>query len=340
MPAELGVPLVAEDRGDVREATHSGHLVVADADGQTIAALGDPSRLTYFRSSAKPFQAMAALGTGIQRRFGLTDEHIAVMAASHSGEPRHLEVVRDLLGRAGVPESALACGAHWPLAEPAAEAARAAMGAPIPIFNNCSGKHAGMLAASRALGASLEGYLDPGHPVQAAIRQVVETFTGCAPGEIRYGTDGCSAPNPAVPLQAMARAFARLLIAAHPAASVVVTAMTEHPFLVAGTHRFDTRLMEVSRRRLLAKGGAAGLHCLVDHESGLGLAVKLESGHGAVLPVAVIAALRQLGWLDQAAGDDLHALASPILRNYRHLEVGRAYALPFSMPAPGGARRA
>jgi L-asparaginase II len=201
------------------------------------------------------------------------------------------------------------------------------MPAPIPVFNNCSGKHAGMLAAASALGAPLEGYLDPGHPVQAEVRRTVEAFTGCPPAAIRYGTDGCSAPNPAVPLRAMAQSFARLLASADPVARLVVGAMTEHPFLVGGTDRFDTRLMELSRGRLLAKGGAAGLHCLADRESGRGLAVKLESGIGAMVPPAVLAALRQLGWLPEASLDSLRVFASPTLRNYRRLEVGRAYPI-------------
>jgi L-asparaginase II len=324
---DLGVPMVAEDRGEVREATHTGHLVLAEAQGQVLAALGNPDRLTYFRSSAKPFQAIAALRSGARERFGLTAEHVAVMAASHAGEPRHVDLVRDLLRRAGVPEDALACGAHWPLSEAAAQAARAVMPAPIPVFNNCSGKHAGMLAAASALGAPLEGYLDPGHPVQAEVRRTVEAFTDCPPAAIRYGTDGCSAPNPAVPLRAMAQSFARLLASADPVARLVVGAMTEHPFLVSGTDRFDTRLMEVSRGRLLAKGGAAGLHCLADRESGRGLALKLESGNGAMVPPAVLAALRQLGWLAEASLDSLRAFASPTLRNYRRLEVGRAYPI-------------
>jgi L-asparaginase II len=328
---DLGVPMVAEDRGEVREATHSGHLVLADADGRVLAALGNPDRLTYFRSSAKPFQAIASLRSGARERFGLTDEHVAVMAASHAGEPRHVELVRDLLRRADVPEDALACGAHWPLSDAAAQAARAAMAAPIPVFNNCSGKHAGMLAAARALGASLEGYLDPGHPVQVEVRRTVEAFTGCPPEAIRYGTDGCSAPNAAVPLRTMAQGFARLLGSPDPVAQGVVRAMTEHPFLVGGTDRFDTRLMEASRGRLLAKGGAAGLHCLADRESGRGLAVKLESGNGALVPPAVMAALKQLGWLSEASLDSLRAFASPTLLNYRRLHVGRAYPV-FQLP--------
>lgn len=329
--ADLGVPMVAEERGTVAEATHSGHLVVADQAGRILAGLGNPDRLTYFRSSAKPFQAMAALGSGAHTRFGLTAEHLAVMAASHAGEPRHVAVVRDLLARAGVPEAALACGAHWPISEPAAEAARATLRQPIPVFNNCSGKHAGMLAAAQALGAPLEGYLDSAHPVQVAVRRTVEAVTGCAGDAVRYGIDGCSAPNPAVPLRAMARAFAGLAQSQEPEAQLVVGAMLQHPFLVAGTDRFDTRLMEVSHGRLLAKGGAAGLHCLVDRESGRGLAVKLESGHGAVIPVAVIAALRQLGWLAEPALAALSSLAVPTLRNYRGLEVGQAHPI-FELP--------
>lgn len=316
--------MVAEDRGEVREATHSGHLVVAGADGRVLAALGNPDRLTYFRSSAKPFQAIAALRSGAEARFGLTQEHLAVMAASHAGEPRHVQLVRDLLSRSEIPERALACGAHWPISEAAAAAARAVMREPIPVFNNCSGKHAGMLAAAKALGAPLENYLDAGHPIQIEIRRTVEAFTSCPPEAIRYGSDGCSAPNAAVPLRAMARAFARLVGSQDAAARRVVSAMTEHPDLVAGTDRFDTRLMEASRGRLLAKGGAAGLHCLADRESGQGLAVKLESGHGAVVPAAVLAVLRQLGWLMEPGLEALGAFAAPTLLNYRRLEVGRA----------------
>src|SRR2546425_12118596 len=273
---ELAAPLVRVERGGVEEAIHLGHLAVADAGGRVHASLGDPDHVTYFRSCAKPFQAIGSLSAGIVARYELGAEHVAIMAASHTGEPRHVEIVRDLLRRTGIAESDLQCGAHWPYYEPAATAARHQMDEPLAVFNNCSGKHAGMLAAARALGAPLEGYLDPGHPVQAEVRRTVEAFTGCPPAAIRYGADGCSAPNPAVPLRAMAQSFARLLVSADPVARLVVGAMTEHPFLGSCTDRLVTRLMELSRGRLLAKGGAAGLHCLADRESGRGLAVKLD----------------------------------------------------------------
>src|SRR5229473_3135999 len=174
----LAAPLVRVERGAVEEAIHLGHLAVVDTDGRVHASLGDPGHVAYFRSCAKPFQAIGSLSTGIAARYELSTEHIAIMAASHSGEPRHVEIVRDLLRRTGIAESALQCGAHWPYDERAATAARRQMDEPLAVFNNCSGKHAGMLAAARALDAPLETYLDPAHPVQQRIRGVIEAFTG------------------------------------------------------------------------------------------------------------------------------------------------------------------
>ena len=318
----LAAPLVRVERGGVEEAIHLGHLAVVDAGGRIQASLGEPGHVAYFRSCAKPFQAIASLGAGIAARYGLSAEHIAIMAASHNGEPRHVELVRDLLRRAGIAESALQCGAHWPYYEPAAAVARHQMDEPLAVFNNCSGKHAGMLAAARALDAPLETYLDPAHPVQQRIRAVIEAFTGCPPADIHYGVDGCSAPNAAVPLAAMARSFAALLTSNDETPTSVVAAMTQHPYLIGGTDRFDTRLMEVTGGRLLAKGGAAGAHCTGDRRSGRGLAVKLDSGDGTWTAVAVMAALERLGWLEEAEREALRSFAEPTLRNHKRLAVG------------------
>jgi L-asparaginase II len=315
-------PLIRVERGGIEEAIHLGHLAVVDADGQVHASLGDPGHVTYYRSCAKPFQAIGSLSAGIAARYELGAEHIAMMAASHNGEPRHVEVVRDLLRRAGIAESALQCGAHWPYYEPAATAARHQMDEPLAVFNNCSGKHAGMLAAARALNAPLETYLDPTHAVQERIRGVIEAFTGCRPTDIHYGIDGCSAPNAAVPLAAMARSFAALWTSTDATPRTVVAAMTQQPFLIGGTDRFDTRLMEVTGGRLLAKGGAAGAHCTGDQRTRRGLAVKLDSGDGTWTAVAVMAALERLGWLDQDEQEALTSFARPTLRNHKRLAVG------------------
>ncbi|HEX3629123.1 MAG TPA: asparaginase [Candidatus Dormibacteraeota bacterium] len=316
------VPLIRVERGGVEEALHLGHVVVADAAGQVQAAAGNVDRLTFYRSCAKPFQAFASISTDIIPRFGLQSEHVAIMAASHNGEPRHVEVVRDLLQRVGLPESALQCGAHWPYYEPAAAVLRHEMSEPLAVFNNCSGKHAGMLAAARALAAPFDSYLDPGHPVQRRIRDAISVFTGCPADEVHYGIDGCSAPNAAVPLRAMARSFAAFIRSDDSSARLIVEAMTTQPFLVGGTDRFDTRLMEVTHGRLLTKGGAAGAHCTADRRSGLGLAVKLDSGDGTWTPVAVMAALEQLGWIDATEAQALSSFASPNLKNHRRVVVG------------------
>lgn len=326
MPS-LAEPLVRVERGGVEEAIHLGHIAVVDSSGRINASLGNPERVTYYRSCAKPFQAIAALGTGMVRRFDLQPEHVAIMAASHNGEPRHVEVARDLLAQAGVAEDALQCGAHWPYYEPAAAIVRREMEQPLQIFNNCSGKHAGMLAAARTLGAPLENYLEPNHPVQQRIREVVSDFTAVAEERVHWGTDGCSAPNAAVPLAAMARSFAALVRSDKPEARAVVDAMVANPYLVGGTDRFDTRLMEVTSGRLLAKGGAAGAQCTANRESGEGLAIKLDSGDGSWVPAAVTAALAQLGWLTPDELEELGSFAHPNLRNHRRVIVGSVRAV-------------
>ena len=321
------VPLLRIERGEVEEGIQRGHLAVVDARGTLVASQGDPSRLTYFRSCAKPFQAIAALRTGVVERFGLTAEHVAIMCASHSGEPRHVTVVRDLLAHAEIDESSLQCGAHWPYDEAAAKVVRHGMTEPLAVFNNCSGKHSGMLAAARLLEAPLASYLELVHPVQQRIRKVVEEFTGCAADDVMYGIDGCSAPNAAVPLSAMARSFAQLVTSDDRAAGTAVEAMTTHPFLIGGTKRFDTALMEVTDGRLLAKGGAAGAHCTADRRSGRGLALKLEDVDGTWVSVAVMAALTDLGWLTPAEQQALDRFAHPTLRNHKGLEVGHVTAV-------------
>jgi len=163
--------------------------------------------------------------------------------------------------------------------------------------------------------------------VQQRIRQVIEEFTGCPTSDTVYGIDGCSAPNPAVPLSAMASGFAQLVTSDDTAAKTAVEAMTTHPFLVGGTQRFDTALMEVTQGRLLAKGGAAGAHCTADRRSGIGLALKLEDVDGTWLSAAVMATLADLGWLSPAEQQALDRFAHPTLRNHKGLEVGRVTAV-------------
>ena len=223
---------------------------------------GDADKVTYMRSSAKPIQATAAAESGALERFGITEQELAVICASHGGEPMHVEAVRSILARIGLDEDALGCGAHAPSYTPAAIALYRAGQTPTAIHNNCSGKHSGMLAAAQALGAPTATYLDPDHPVQQRILHSVAYYSGLGTRTITVAVDGCSAPVFGFPLYGMALMYARLvspqrlLAERATAARRIVAAMQAYPEMVGGTGRFDSDVMNVGGKRLVAKGGA------------------------------------------------------------------------------------
>src|SRR5262245_37181713 len=197
-------------RGALVEGERFGHIAVVDSGGRLVGALGDPGHRTYFRSAAKPFQAMAMVLSGAPERFGFGPRELALACASHGGEEAHVETARGMLAKIGLSEDALECGVHEPLSERAAAALRAAGVKATAIHNNCSGKHAGMLAACRARGWPTAGYHRPDHPLQREILEHVSAFTGLRAAEIAIGIDGCSVPCFGVPLERMALAYARL----------------------------------------------------------------------------------------------------------------------------------
>ena len=328
-------PLVEVWRGPLVESIHHGAVVVADDEGRVLLAHGSPRIATFLRSSAKPVQALPLLASGAAERFGFDDRQIAVMIGSHGGEPFHVETVRSILARIGLDEEALRCGAHPPYYRPAAEALRAAGTPPAAIHNNCSGKHAGMLALAVALGAPVDSYLEETHPAQRRIREAVSLLSGVPPSEIATAVDGCSAPTFALPLQAAAALYARLLAPGRleepwgRAARRATEAMRRHPEMVAGTGRLCTVLMERGRLGLVAKIGAEGFYGFgfVEGGRGRGVALKIADGEGErSRPAAAIAALETLGLLDAEAATDLRDRFVPLLRNRRGLEVGRVVA--------------
>ncbi len=300
------VPLVEATRGGIVESIHVGALAVVDTDGAIVWALGDPALLTFPRSSLKPFQLLPLIQRGGVERFAFTPAEVAVMAGSHSGEEIHVAAVRSVLEKIGASAEALACGVHPPLDIVSAERLRIEGREPSALHNNCSGKHSGMLALARLLGAPLEGYLEPDHPAQglirAAIMEVLEPE-----GEMIAGLDGCGAPAYALTMRATARGFARL---GKPdgapdrwseALGRVAAAMSAHPEMVAGTHgRIDTDLM-LLKTGLLVKGGAEGYSAL-GHRDGYGLTLKILDGDAARRAgrVALIAALQALAWVSDA----------------------------------------
>jgi L-asparaginase II len=328
--ADAHVPLAEVMRGGAVESVHYGAVAVVDRDGNVLQHAGDPHALVFTRSSLKPLQALPFAASGGIERFGFGDAQVALMCASHSGEPRHVEAVADMLTRCGCSASALQCGTH----APGFYDARGEVPPPppySPLQHNCSGKHAGMLAWCVHHNEPTADYLAYDHPLQRAIRKSVSTFTGVASERLVPGIDGCSAPNYAVPLAALARAFARLASADVDrdyglAPRRLADAMMAHPGMVSGEHRSDLALMEAGRGDWVTKIGAEGVQAIGVRSRGLGIALKVADGQKRGLYPAIVAVLDQLGLVDAAARSILAPWARRTVRNYRGLETGEIRA--------------
>jgi L-asparaginase II len=276
--------LVEVTRGNLVESRHRGAIAVARADGELLLAIGDVTRPVYPRSAVKLLQAVPLVESGAAQAFGLDDAELAVACASHSGDRVHVETVRGLLAEAGIKESLLACGAHWPISESATRELLKAGKRPTPIHNNCSGKHAGMLATAVHLRLDPNGYERPNHPVQVTIARVISEACGLALQPELMGVDGCSVPTYALPLAALAQGFARVASGeglSPPRADAVrrlMQACFAAPVLVSGEGRFDTEIMRALAPSCFVKGGAEGVHCAALPELGLGVALKIDDG--------------------------------------------------------------
>src|SRR5258708_9699141 len=211
--ALAGTPasLVEVWRGPIVESRHRGHLTAVDGRGETIAALGLPETVTYVRSSGKPFQALPVIVSGAADRFGFTEQEIAIACGSHSGESIHVDAVRSMLAKIGLDESALKCGVHEPFSAEVARQLARNQTPPNVLQNNCSGKHAAMLALAVHIGALTGSYDDPRHPVQQAIAKTVAEFSDIPPDQIAIGVDGCGVPVFGMTVRAMALMYARLV---------------------------------------------------------------------------------------------------------------------------------
>lgn len=329
-------PLVEVTRAGLVESAHCGSIAVCGADGRLIAGWGDPDRVCFLRSTAKPLQALPVVRSGVLDHFELDDRDLALMCASHSGSDRHADRTASILERIGLGPGALACGTHTPYDAETARRLAGVEGEPSPLRHNCSGKHAGMLALAIHLGQPADTYLEGEGQVQKLMLASVAELTGLAPDRIGLGTDGCSAPNFAVPLAGAAAAFARLAESAadregSPEMHRIYHAMVSNPELVAGEGRFDTNLMQVSGGRILAKGGAEGCLALAvplgdNRRKGpaLGIMIKIADGdgRGRAVPVVAVEVLRQLGLLSDNELDDLRRYDRRPLVNYRGLTVG------------------
>lgn len=339
-------PILAEAlRGGIVESFHRGALAIVDADGAVHTALGDIERPIFPRSAVKVLQALPLVASGAAERLGLSDEELALACASHGGEPRHAETAASMLAKAGVDVGALECGAHWPYHDGAIKAMAASGQAPSALHNNCSGKHAGFvclgcqLAEGGEVADFLRGYVRPDHPVMREVTAALQAATGFDLTRTARGTDGCSIPTYAIPLRHLAHAFARVATGvglspghAH-AAQRLRTAVARAPQMVAGTGRFDSRLMARLGERVFCKVGAEGVYCAAFPELGLGVAIKMDDGNTAraaeVVMAAVVAAQLPLGDADAAF---VRELACAPLRNWNGIEVGALRATEDLLP--------
>jgi L-asparaginase II len=318
--------LVEVTRGPLVESIHRGSIAVVDADGNLIAWAGDPEYTTYYRSSAKPIQALPVITSGAADKYKFSDEEIAIICASHSGEEEHVRVVTSILEKLELSPEFLLCGVHPPFYSPRAVEIWRQGEQPSTVHCNCSGKHSGMLALCKFNNWPLENYQELSHPLQKLLLNTMKEFHNLE--SIAVGVDGCGVPVYGMPLREMARGFARLADPTHVAeaniAAVkwVVSSMTKYPRLVAGTGRLDAILMEKLGHKLVTKCGAEGVQCIGLLDRGIGIAIKIEDGNIRATEPAAIEVLRQLGVVSEAELKDFAEQHHPPIKNHRKETVG------------------
>jgi len=330
-------------RGDRAENRHCAHIAVTDAAGRLLYESGDARRLTWIRSTAKPAQALAVLEASDGDDFGFDAAELALLCASHSAEPLHLERAAGMLRRAGLHEADLCCGGHPSLNDAVTRDWICRDLVPGPLCSNCSGKHIGMAVAARALTGTPANYQARNHPLQQRVGAVLASLVGMEPSDIDWAIDGCNLPTPSLPLERLARLYAVLADAADttartPAGAItprtqrlarLYQAMTQYPELVAGSGRFCTALMQSFAGGLIGKVGADGCYAVglraerTAHlpmvTGALGIAIKVEDGNGAVVAPIVCEVLRQLR---VPVPEALQAFYAPVLRNTVGVAVG------------------
>jgi L-asparaginase II len=327
-----GQIVVEVTRGGVVESVHSVAACAVDPSGAVAFACGDVDEPVFLRSSAKPFIGAAIVESGAAERYGFGARELAVICASHNGEPFHVEAVRGILRTIGLDESALQCGTHPPSYEPAATALLAQGLAPSAIHNNCSGKHAGILAMCTHLGFNPATYLEAEHPVQRRILTFCARLSDDDPNRWTVGIDGCGIPVYATPLLKAALAFARFATlegvtdSDARALQTVREAMAAEPTYVGGTGRFDTALIVATKGRIVCKGGAEAVHGDALLRERLGLVLKIRDGSRRATPPAATALLGALGALEPGELEALAPFASPDVRNVAGRVVGRIVA--------------
>ena len=335
---QTGYDAVVElTRGGIVECIHFGSMAVVDSSGNLLTSLGDPNLLTFPRSSMKPLQALPFVEDGGPEHFGLTEEELAILCASHHGTDEHVRVVRSIHAKVGLQEADLQCGVHWPSDKATVLAMRERGEEPTPYRHNCSGKHSGMLAQALLHDYSKSNYLSMDNPLQQRILKTVAEMCDVKPEDMPIGIDGCSAPVFAMPLYNFALAMARLadpfeLGEVRAAACKKIThAMMAYPVMVAGPGALDTVLMRVMQGKAAVKGGAEGYQMLSlmpeacgKGSPGIGVALKISDGdpNRRATYATLVGLLKALGFGKEMESEAFRNFNTPILKNWRGLEIG------------------
>lgn len=320
--------LIEVTRGPLVESFHRGSLVVVTPDGTQVAALGDISRPIFPRSAIKSLQCLPLIETGAADRYGFGTAEIALACASHTGTPRHAELAAKMLADVGLDEPALGCGAHMPLGSSAQKALIRSGQDPSQLHNNCSGKHAGMLATAMHLGEPVEGYWKPDHPVQKRVHATLCELTGLTLNRDVMGYDGCSLPNWAMPLGSLARLFARFVTKSgmgperRRAVDRILQSCWAAPELVAGPGRADTVVMRKLPGRIFMKTGAEGVYAGGFPALGLGFALKIDDGTTRASAGAVVALIERV--IPESKG----LMERRTIKTWRGMEAGEIRAAP------------
>lgn len=307
-------------------------VIALDADGKVVFSAGEVEAPVFPRSACKAMQALPLVESGAADTYRFGNRELAIACASHSGEDDHAALAASMLARAGLDVSALECGAHWSFDQkPLIHQART-LEKPSALHNNCSGKHAGFVCAACHSGMEVEGYVTYDHPLQGEIRGIMEGLTGAVLAHDNCGTDGCSIPTYAVPLNRLADGFGKMLtgrglapVRAAAARRLIAACMAE-PFYVAGTKRFCTRLMEIAPGEIFAKTGAEGVYCALLPEKGISIAVKCEDGAGRAAETMVAAVLARFFDRGSEPYEKLFSMANHQMHNWNGIKVGEVRA--------------
>jgi len=324
--------LVRIFRGNTVESIHRGSIVVVSSQKGVIYGIGDIDRITFFRSTEKPLQTIAALETGIVEEYGLDLKDVAIMTASHSGEEEHINTLLELMRKTGIKEDDLQCGIHEPVNKEEAKKLVAKGIQPSKLHCNCSGKHIGQLAAIKLKGLNFKGYLEPNHKMQKEVKRIVAEFSGTAISEVIEAKDGCGITVHAVPLKNIALSYANLCNEEFmegrykKSQNYIVSAMTMYPEMVAGKGRLDTAIMKRLGDRMISKIGAEGTYAAGIIGKSIGIAIKIEDGNSRAVGPAIIETLVQIGTIHEDEANQLKSYWNPGVYNHKNELVGEIKA--------------